>query len=786
MPIDRFRSPQWSALAFNQTLRRTVGSEQGGLVEHEPGRAAHVGRTLAESAPMLSTQWGSQEGSPNVVVILLDDLGFAELGCYGSNIATPNIDRLATGGLRYNNFHVTPLCSPTRACLLTGRNHHAVSMGFLSDFPMGFPGYIARIPKSAGTLPRILREAGYSTFAVGKWHLTPPAEASPSGPFDRWPLGLGFERYYGFLEGWTNQWTPDLVCDNGFIAPPSSPYDGYHLTEDLTNRAIRLILDQRNPATGKPFFLYFAPGAMHFPHQSPKAYIDRYRNQFIGGWQEERNRTFLRQREMDVIPSNTVLTERPPCVSPWKHLSSSERLIYARQMEAYAGFLTHTDAQIGRLIDSLETIGALQNTILLVMSDNGAAPGGPRGTLDYTLSTNDVKSMLDGIEDFGGFRSLNNYALGWAWCGNTPFKLWKSYTWLGGVRVPLIVHWPAGIPKDQSGKIRTQFCHAIDLMPTILDATDVESPDILDGVSQQLIDGKSIRATFCDGLSQDARSTQYFEMGGSRAIYHDGWKATTNHVYAGDAVDGSDDFDTDQWSLFCLKDDFAEARDLAHAHPDRLRKMIDLWWYEAGRNQALPLTDDLVRAEGADRPLVYPQHHSTIIHPDDGPIATPFLGGGFGLTVSFAIPDNTDAAGVICAQGNWHAGWACYFLEGYLVVTFVFDRTESRFRIDEVLQTGGHELEIAYRPDARDGGCAKITLDREEIGGGRVSIRSSAVAAVSLFGKLLIGRDQGFPVCHDDYRTPFPFNGHIDSAVFEVPMLTDKRYGWERFNIFGD
>ncbi|HSS10704.1 MAG TPA: sulfatase-like hydrolase/transferase, partial [Acidimicrobiales bacterium] len=343
-------------------------------------KRARIGRTLAESTPAFEPRPTPRAGAPNVVMIVLDDTGFAQLGSFGSDIATPNIDRLAAGGLRYNRFHVTSLCSPTRACLLTGRNHHAVGMGFLSDLPMGFPGYTGRIPKSAATLARVLRDAGYNTFAIGKWHLTPRWELSASGPFDRWPLGLGFERYYGFLAGDTNQWTPDLVSDNGFVDPPARPQDGYHLTEDLAERAIRFVLDQQHATPEKPFFLYFATGAMHAPHHVGKEWIERYRGHFDDGWEAWRRQTFARQQDLNVVPAGTSLTERPAWVQAWDSLPADERRLFARMMEVFAGFLTHTDAQIGRILDFLETIGALDNTLVILLSDNGtSAEGGPLG-----------------------------------------------------------------------------------------------------------------------------------------------------------------------------------------------------------------------------------------------------------------------------------------------------------------------------------------------------------------------------------------------------------------------
>ncbi|MGH9051057.1 MAG: arylsulfatase, partial [Acidimicrobiia bacterium] len=408
---------------------------------------ARIGRTIAESTAAFPPVVRAPDGAPNVVVIVLDDLGFGQLGCFGSDIATPAIDALATNGLRYNRFHVTALCSPTRACLLTGRNHHAVGMGFLTDIPIGFPGYDGRIPPSAGTLPRILRDAGYNAFAVGKWHLTPRWDQSASGPFTRWPLGLGFERYYGFLAGDTNQWTPELVQDNQPVEPPRRPEEGYHLTEDLVDRAIRYVRDQHHATPEKPFFLYLATGAMHAPHQAPDEWIEPYRGRFDAGWEVWREHLFARQLELGVVPPGTELTERPPWVASWNGLASDERRLFARQMEVFAGFLSHTDHQIGRLLEFLRATELLDDTLVMLISDNGtSAEGGPVGSLNEHRFTHDmvddVADSIAHIDDFGGFRGYNHYAWGWAWAGNTPLRLWKRYTWLGGVRTPLIAHWP--------------------------------------------------------------------------------------------------------------------------------------------------------------------------------------------------------------------------------------------------------------------------------------------------------------------------------------------------------
>ena len=752
----------------------------------EPLNRLGTGRVIADSTPVFAPRPSPTPGAPNVVVIVLDDTGFAQLGCFGSDIGTPNIDRLARGGLRYNRFHVTSLCSPTRACLLTGRNHHAVGMGFLADIPMGFPGYNGRIPSSAATLPRILGDAGYNTFAVGKWHLAPRWELSASGPFRHWPLGLGFERFYGFLHGDTNQWTPELVSDNGFVDPPAGPEDGYHLSEDLADRAIRLVKDQHHATPDRPFFLYFATGAMHAPHHVGREWIERYRGRFDDGWEDWRRRAFARQQDLGIVPSTTILTPRPPWVQDWAGLSRDERRLFARMMEVFAGYVSHTDAQIGRVVDFLDEIGALDNTLLMLLSDNGAsAEGGPLGSLNehrFTHDmTDDMADTLARIDDLGGFRAYNHYPWGWAWAGNTPLRLWKRYTWLGGVRTPLVVHWPVGI--GSRGEVRAQFCHAVDVLPTVLEASGEQLPALVDGVAQQPVDGASLMATFDDADAPSPRPTQYFEMLGSRAIYSEGWKATTDHVgrqitVEWKAVDGSHAFEDDHWALFNLDEDFAEANDLSDQQPHRVKRLIELWWAEAGRNHVLPLEDSLIARAltGAMEPAPYPPRRRTMYRPGGGPIdeaTLPSLGAGFLLTAEVDVGAEGRPHGILCALGDWNNGWAWYLLDGRPVVVFALFSRQHRIAADVPAGRGAHQLTIEYRREGRAGGPVTLGIDGEHVAAGRLPANLPFRWQIGSAG-LLIGRDRGFPVS-DDYRPPFPFSGMIDHLVFEIPTLAPGR-----------
>jgi len=745
---------------------------------------AVLGRTIADSTPAFVTQPKPAPGSPNVVLIVLDDLGFGQLGCFGSDIDTPAISGVAANGLRYNRFHVTALCSPTRACLLTGRNHHAVGMGFLTDVPMGFPGYSGRIPPTAAALPRILRDAGYSTMAVGKWHLAPRWEQSASGPFGLWPLGLGFEKYYGFLAGDTNQWTPDLVRDNQFVEPPRTPEQGYHLTEDLADTAIRFIQDQQQATPGRPFFCYLATGAMHAPHHAPPEWIERYRGHFDLGWDAWRDALFARQVQEGVVPPGTILTERPSWVEAWDSCAPDARRVYARMMEVFAGFLSHTDAQIGRVLSFLSDTGQLDNTLVMILSDNGtSAEGGPNGSFNehrFTHDmTDDLPELVERLDQFGGHRAYNHYAWPWAWAGNTPFRLWKRYTWLGGVRTPLIVRWPDRIAAASNGSVRDQFCHATDIFATILDATGVEAPAIVDGVRQQPINGTSLLGTFDDADAESLHRTQYFEMLGSRAIYHDGYKATTDHVGNQLTVErqllvGSTDFDEDRWSLFDLRNDFSESTDISADNPQKTRELVDRWWAEAGRNDVLPLDDSLILRIVALEPSPHDLRPTGVFRPGGGGIqedVLPPLGGGFRILARVQVDEEAlPPSGVIVALGDWSNGFALYLLDGRPRMTINLFGDPVTASSDEVIGPGSHTVAAEYRREPAGGGPMAVGID------GALACEPVRLPADLPFrwqiggAGMFVGRDTGFPVC-EDYAPPFPFTGNLCDVTIESLAL---------------
>ncbi len=740
--------------------------------------STRLGRTIEESVlgPAVAPE---PVRGPNVVVILLDDVGFAQLGCYGSDVATPSFDRLAAGGLRYSGFHVTALCSPTRASLLTGRNHHAVGMGFVPDVPMRLPGYTGRLPNTAATLARVLRDAGYSTMALGKWHLTPRSDRTASGPFDLWPLGQGFERFYGFLHADTNQWTPNLVSDNHFVEPPRRPEEGYHLTEDLVDNAIRQIADQQHATPDKPFFLYLATGAQHAPHQAPPEWIDPYRGRFDGGWERWREEAFARQLDLGVVPPGTQCTPRPPWVQDWDRLPDDERRLYARMQEVFAGFLTHTDHQIGRLITALEDRGLLDDTLVLLLSDNGAsAEGSSIGSVNegrFTLGLDRLDDNLAHIDDLGGFRLFNHYAWGWAWAGNAPFRLWKRYTWLGGTRVPMVAHWPAGI--SHGGAVRDQFCHVVDLMPTILDACGVEAPTVVGGIAQQPIDGASLRETFADAAAPSPRHLQYFEMLGSRSVYLDGWKATTNRVHRGVAdeqrmMDGSSTLDEDTWHLFNLAEDFSESTDCAAVHPELVDKLEEWWWAEAGRNQVLPMGNWLSRTEpdlpAALAPPPRPVPRSKTFRTDGGPIAdeaVPSLAFGGRVEADLLVPAD-GGEGVVCAQGNWTGGWALVVRGGRL--WYMLNSLGHPYEIasESQLPAGRHRVALESRPQDDGGRLVVLSLDGQPIGSG--SLPPNTVTTGQADGNALrLGHDAGFPVS-DRYDPPYAWTGELYEVVVEA------------------
>lgn len=734
-----------------------------------PGR---VGSTKATSIPAWPVGPRAPAGAPNVLVVVLDDVGFAQLGCFGSDIETPTFDRLAAEGLRYRNFHTTAMCSPTRACVLTGRNHHTCAMGGITDLAMGFPGYNGRIPKSCGFISEVLRREGWATFAVGKWHLAPSDELHAAASRERWPLGQGFERFYGFVGAETNQFFPDLAVDNHQIRfdPPA----GYHLTEDLIDRSITMIDDLRGADPTKPFFMYLAFGACHAPHQAPQDFIDRYAGRFDGGWDRWREATFARQVAYGVVPDGSTLSPRPTWVQDWGTIGAPEQRLYARMMEVFAGFLTHTDHHLGRLIDHLDKSGELDNTIVIAMSDNGAsAEGGPNGTFNENLLFNalshDLQANLAKIDDLGGPLTYGHYPWGWAMAGNTPFKRWKRETHEGGIGDPLIVRWP-GAPDP--GAVRHQYVHAIDIAASILDGCGVEMPASLNGVTQEPLAGASLRPSVFDAAAPEHRITQYYEQFACRAVYHNGWKAVAFHSMGLVRYTADDDpnrpFELDQWELYNVAEDPAECVDLAQAMPGKLREMQDVWWREAGRYSALPLQSARAFAEG--RPAQVPHRDRYVFRPHTAPVSEEIAPNTklrpHRISARVEIPAR-GAEGVLLAQGGRFGGYSLFVLDQRLHYTMNFAGLSSTtLAATTALAPGRHLAAAELTPLGGLAMRAELLVDGVTVASADIDKSASYRFAIAGEG-LCCGFDGGTAVS-DLYESPFPFTGTIGDVVVDV------------------
>lgn len=711
-----------------------------------------------DSTPWLEPVVRPRDGSPNVVVVVLDDVGFAHLGCYGSTIATPAMDDLAAGGRRYNNFHTTSMCSPTRAALLTGRNHHAVGMGMITNWCTGYPGYQGQVSKRAATLAEILRPAGYSTFAVGKWHLARARDMTAAGPFDHWPLGRGFERYYGFLDALIDQWNPELFADNHAIPTPRRP--GYHLSEDLVDQSIGMIRDQQAASPGRPFFLYLAFGACHSPHQAPREYIDRYRGRFDDGWDVTRERWFERQLDMGVVPAGTRLTPLGDDVRPWHSMSPDERRLCARHQEVFAGFLEHTDAQVGRLVDYLRGSGQLDNTLLILLSDNGATKeGGEYGCINirrrYQFLEEPFEQKLAAIDELGSASRWNNYPRGWGHAGNTPLKRYKMQVHGGGIRDPLIVHWPARI--RDGGLVSGQFCHCSDIAPTVLEAVGLEAPRVVQGIEQLPVHGTSLGYTFDEPHAKPSPRVQYFELMGNRGLWADGWKAVTFH-------EKGTDFEADRWELYHLDSDFSESEDLSERNPDKLRELVDLWWEEARRHNVLPLDDrdrERILVTYWDRPRRSWRFEQGMARVS-GYVAPAVSNRSYRIVADVDLAPDTE--GVILAVGGPAGGYVLFVQECRLVHEYVGPGRNWVVESADRLPVGRHRLSFDFRKTADCEGVGELCCDDEVIG--RLEMRDMWPLGPTS-GGVYCGYDDGGSVS-DRYSMPFAFSGRIHAVVVEA------------------
>ncbi len=731
------------------------------MKQYEPFEG-RIERFQKDSTPWWPTPAHPGEDAPNVVVILIDDLGFSHFGCFGSDLATPHIDRMAAGGLRYSNFHVTPLCSPTRAALLTGRNHHSVGVRSISNFSSGYPHMRGHVSNHAATMGEVLRESGYTTFAIGKWHLCPMENASSAGPFDQWPLQRGFDRFYGFLDGETDQFAPDLVYDNHRVEPPKSVAEGYHLSEDLVDHALSFIHDARSIRPDRPFFTYLAFGAMHAPHQAPDSYLQKYRGVFDDGWDVARERWFARQKEMGIIAPETELAPRNPGVEPWDSLPENHRKLAARLQEAYAAFLEHTDDQIGRFMDELERLGELDNTLVLLMSDNGASQeGGPFGVLhemkffNFIMETPD--EAVDRLEEIGGPNSHTNYPWGWAQAGNTPFKWYKQNTHEGGVHVPLIAHWPKGI--TAAGEIRHDFAYVTDIAPTIYESAGVTLPDVLRGYEQMPLAGRSLAPTFAGDEVGGEPRVQYFEMMGHRALYEDGWKIVTRHQF------GSP-FEDDVWELYNLREDPSECHDLAAQHPQRVEAMIERWWVEAEEYGVFPLDDRTIELFGSrfrDRSPHPVDRHYTYrppLTPVPAQVSPSIAGRNWDLSAT--IHRNAGEDGVLFATGNAASGVVVFIKDDELCFDYNIFGEHHEAKSSQMVPSGSSVVGVRFRREDA-GGSVELVINDDVVGSLTVPFVMRMISSTGMS----VGEDHGSQVS-TRYQGSFPFEGKLERLDIEL------------------
>jgi arylsulfatase A-like enzyme len=768
------------------------------LNEYKPGAPfpGVIGRTAEESSPAWPAQLRAKKGAPNVLFIVLDDTGFGQLGCYGSPIETPNLDALAANGLLFNNMHTTALCSPSRSCIVTGRNHHSNAMAVVTEFATGFPGYNGNVPFENGYLSEMLLEHGYNTYIVGKWHLVASNEETAAGPYHQWPLGRGFERFYGFLGGDTSQWNPDLVYDNHQVEPPATPEEGYHLTPDLVDKATQFIADAKQVDPDKPFYLHFCTGATHAPHHVPKEWADKYSGAFDDGWSAYREQTLARQKKLGIVPADAELSRHDPDVPQWNSLSADERRLYARMMEIFAGFLSHTDHHIGRLIEFLRKIGELDNTLIMVVSDNGAsAEGGVHGTPNEAQFFNNcpqpIEEIMKVIDELGGPNHFNHYPWGWTWAGNTPLRRWKRETYRGGTGDPFIVHWPQGI--KAKGEVRSQYAHIIDMVPTVLDLLNVEPPATIRGITQSPIQGVSFAHALDDATAETKHHTQYFEMLGHRALDQDGWRAVCpwpgpSFAEGGDfgqpiSADKLSELDATGWELYHVAEDFAENHNVAADNRDRLIALIGTWYTQAGKYNVLPIDGSGVARAMVEKPQLAPPRDRSEYYP--GTQSIPFfaaprvLSRPHSITAEVEIPDG-GAEGVLLCQGGAAGGYSFFVKDGKLQYAHNYvGRGLYGVASEGPVPAGKHELRFEFEPtgelDLAQGkgppGRLQLYVDHALVG----NVEAPVTTPILLNpGALTCGENPGSAVA-DAYAAPFPFTGTLHSVTIDVSgeLITD-------------
>ncbi len=716
-------------------------------------------------------------GSPNVLYIVWDDTGIAALDSFGGMIEMPNLKRIADRGLRYTNMHTTALCSPTRSTLLTGRNAHNNGMACIVEGANGFPGVNGHIPFENGTFAEALVAAGWNTYAVGKWHLTPMDEESMAASKRTWPTGRGFERFYGFLGAETNQWYPDLTQDNTYVEQPYSPEDGYHLSKDLTDKAIQMVADAKQVAPDKPFAMYLCYGANHAPHHCPQEWADKYKGRFDMGYERYREITLEKQKQMGIVPEDTELSPINPwpapevisesdAVLPWDSLPDEQKRLFCRMAEVYAGFSSYTDHELGRLLDYLERSGQFDNTMFVFISDNGASgEGSPNGSVNENKFFNgypdSLEENLKHLDDLGSPDTYNHYPTGWAWAFNTPNKMFKRYSLEGGIADPCIISYPKEM-KNVAGEVRDQYHHSIDFVPTILDVCGVDPPETINGYAQTPIQGVSMRYTFSDDPSQSTRMTQYYAMLGTRAIYHDGWKAVARHG----AISGVGNFDKDEWELYHYEIDRSECHDVAAEHPERLQQLIGLWWHEAGANNVLPLDDrTAIEQIRIPRPQMSPPRETYVFYPGTAEVPEsqgPIIRGRSFTIIAGVEVASANANGVLTATGSRFGGHSLFVKDGKPRYVYNFlGITEQQFLADEVLTAGEHLIGVSFTKEGQNK-TGEFTGSLELHVDGRVAAQGPMITQPGLFSLcgegLCVGRDSADSVSKE-YKPPFAFTG---------------------------
>jgi arylsulfatase A-like enzyme len=717
-------------------------------------------------------------GAPNVLVVLVDDVGFGASSAFGGPCRTPTAERLAAGGLRFNRFHTTALCAPTRQALLTGRNHHSVGMGSITETATSAPGNSSLRPNTKAPLAMTLKLNGYSTAQFGKCHEVPVWQSSPMGPFDAWPSGGGgFESFYGFIGGENNQWDPALYDGTTPIEPPATPEEGYHLTEDLADHCVSWMRQQKALMPDKPFFVYFAPGATHAPHHVPKEWADRYTGQFDEGWDVHRVRTFARQKELGVIPADADVPVRHAEIPAWDDMPDELKPVLAREMEVYAGFLEHTDHHVGRVIDAIDDLGILDDTIIYyIIGDNGAsAEGTLNGAFNEMANFNGMAEletpefMVSKIDEFGSPSSYNHYAVGWAWAMNSPFQWTKQVAshW-GGTRNGTIVHWPRGI--EEKGGLRSQFSHVIDIAPTILEAAGLPEPTMVNGVQQSPMEGTSMLYSFNDVDADERHELQYFEMFGNRGIYHKGWSAVTKHKTPWILVGGDlPAFDDDVWELYDGGSDYSQAHNLAADQPERLAALQRLWLIEAVKYNVVPLDDrsaERTNAELAGRPTLI-RGNSQQFFPGMGRLSensvVSIKNKSFSITAEVDVPDG-GAEGVIIAQGGRFGGWALYAKDGRAKFVYnVLGIHEYAAAADTPIPTGTHQVRMEFAYDGGGlgkGGDVTLYYDGNPAGTGRVENTQPMIFSADETTD--IGYESGTTVTPDYTAQDSRFTGKIN------------------------